>query len=122
VIAKATAKYVRVSPRKVRMVISSIRGKSIPQALSILLNINKAARRPVEKVLRSAITNAEMKMPSSKAESFYISKITADEGPMLKRYRAAPMGRATMIRKRTTHILVELDVKEKQQISKHGKR
>jgi large subunit ribosomal protein L22 len=76
----------------------------------------------VEKVLRSAITNAEMKMPSSKAESFYISKITADEGPMLKRYRAAPMGRATMIRKRTTHILVELDVKEKQQISKHGKR
>lgn len=111
-VAKAVAKYIRVSPRKVRTVIDLIRGKSASQALNILLHINKDAKHPVEKVLKSAISNAETKAPSSKAENLYISKIIADEGPMLKRYRAAPMGRATMIRKRTTHILVELDLKK----------
>ena len=111
-IVKAIAKYVRVSPRKVRMVINLIRGRSVPQALNILFNMNKGARRPVEKVLKSAVSNAEVKMPGMEKEEFYISKITADGGPMLKRYRAAAMGRATMIRKRTTHILVELDTKK----------
>ncbi len=108
-IAKAEAKYIRVSPRKVRLVIDLIRGKSISRALNILFNVNKGARHSVEKVLKSALSNAESKAPSGKTEDFYISKITADEGPMLKRYRAAAMGRATMIRKRTTHIRVELD-------------
>ena len=121
-IAKAVAKYVRVSPRKVRMVIDLVRGKSIPQALNILLNINKDAKHPVEKVLKSALNNAERKAPSNKTDKRYISKITADGGPMLKRYRAAPMGRATMIRKRTTHILVELETKEELKTGKHSKK
>ena len=112
-IAKAVARHIRVSPRKVRKVIDLIRGKNVLQASDILFNINRGAKQPVEKVLKAALSNAGTKAPSAKAEDLYISKITADGGPMLKRYRAAPMGRATLIRKRTTHILVELDTKVK---------
>ncbi len=111
-IAKAIARHVRVSPRKVRLVIDLIRGKSTTQAMDILFNVNKGSKQPVEKVLKSALSNAETKSPSTEIQSLYISKITADGGPMLKRYRAAAMGRATLIHKRTTHILIELDAKK----------
>lgn len=107
IVAKAHARYVRVSARKVRLVIDLIRGEKVGRALAILANTNKRARVYVEKALRSAISNARGN-PAIDTEQLFISKIIADNGPQLKRYRAAAMGRATMIRKRTTHLTVEL--------------
>lgn len=107
-ISKAMAKYVRVSPRKVRRVIDLIREESAQKALAILGNVNKVAAYHVAKVLGSAIANAKQK-PDVKTEDLYISRITADGGPSLKRFKARAMGRATRILKRTCHITVELD-------------
>lgn len=110
-ISKAKARFVRTSARKIRYVIDLIRGKDIPAAFAILANLNKRAASYVNKVLKSAVANAK-KVPNIKEENLYIAKIVADGGPMWKRYRAAAMGRATMIRKRTSHIYVELDTKK----------
>lgn len=106
-VSTAYARYVRVSPRKVRQVLDLIRGEKINQALAILTNINKKAKVSVEKVLKSALSNAKQN-PQVLVDELFISKITADKGPTLKRYRAAAMGRATMIRHRTSHLRVEL--------------
>ncbi len=106
-IAKAYARYIRVSPRKLRIVIDLIRGKKVNQALLILKNINKRARVSVEKALRSALSNAR-RNPHVLHDDLFISRITADQGPTLKRFRAAAMGRATTIRKRTAHLSIEL--------------
>ena len=106
-ISKAHARYIRGSPRKARLVIDLIRGEKVPQALVILANTNKKAKVAVEKALRSAISNAKQS-PQVLTNELFISKITADNGPTLKRYRAAAMGRATMIRHRTTHLTIEL--------------
>lgn len=106
-VAKARAKFIRVSPRKVRLVIDLIRGEKIGPALAILANLNKKAKICVEKLLRSAISNAKQN-PAINTNELFIAKITADGGPALKRYRAAAMGRATMIRHRTTHLTIEL--------------
>lgn len=110
-VSKAVAKYVRVSPRKVRQVIDMIKGEDVEKALAILANLNKGARVYVVRLLKSAISSA--KSLNLRPKDLYISRITADGGPMLKRYRAAPMGRATPIRKRTTHIRIELDKKQR---------
>lgn len=106
-VSKAYARYIRVSPRKTRQVTDLIRGEKVIRALAILANINKGAKVYVEKVLRSALSNARQN-PQVLPEELIISKITADIGPTLKRYRAAAMGRATMIRHRMTHLSVEL--------------
>jgi large subunit ribosomal protein L22 len=106
-IAKAYARYIRVSPRKTRQIINLIRGQSLTYAFALLASINKGAKIYVEKVLKSAASNAKQN-PAVNPEELFISKISADNGPMLKRYRAAAMGRATMIRHRTTHLCVEL--------------
>ena len=106
-ISKAHARYIRVSPRKVRQVIDLIRGEKVNQASAILANLNKGAKVYVQKALNSAVSNARLKAEGL-ADELLISKITADNGPMLKRDRAAAMGRATMIRHRTTHLTVEL--------------
>ena len=110
-IAKAVARYVRISPRKVRRVIDLIREKRSQRALAILGAVNKVAAYHVAKVLRSAIDNAKQK-PEVNVEDLYISRISADGGPMLKRFKARAMGRATQILKRTCHITVELDTKQ----------
>lgn len=109
-VTRAIAKYVRVSPRKVRQVIDLIRGEDVDGALIVLSHLNKRAATYVERALKSALANAE-RGTRLKAQDLYISKITADGGPFLKRHKAAPMGRAVMIRRRTTHITVELDKK-----------
>lgn len=106
-VSKAYARYIRVSPRKTRLVIDLIRGEKVDRALAILANLNKKAKVYVEKALRSAVSNAKVN-PTVKTNQLFVSKITADNGPVLKRYRAAAMGRATMIRHRTTHLAVEL--------------
>jgi len=107
VISRAYTKYIRISPRKLRQAIDLIRGERATKALVVLANLNKKARICVEKTLKSAISNAKQN-PSINTDELFISKITADKGPMLKRFRAAAMGRATMIRHRTAHLAVEL--------------
>jgi large subunit ribosomal protein L22 len=105
---KAVAKYVRVAPRKARLVADEIRGKSYPEARSRLMFTNKRAAKLIGEVLKSAAANAEHNM-NADADEFKIKTIKVDEGPTIKRYRARAMGRATMIRKRTSHITVELE-------------
>ncbi len=108
-IAKAEGRYLRLTPRKVRLVIDLIRGKDVSSSLITLTHVNKGPSTYVAKVLNSAISNAKQKGLSE--EQLYISKITADQGPMWKRFRAASFGRAAPILKRTTHLKVELDLK-----------
>jgi len=116
--SKAYTKYIRVSPRKLRQVIDLIRGEKANQALLILVASKKRASTYAQKTLKSAISNARQN-PAVTEDELFISKITADKGPMLKRYRAAAMGRATMIRHRTSHLKVELSkIKSAQKLVK----
>lgn len=110
-VAKAEAKYLRVSPFKVREVITLIKGRKIKTAADTLSAMNKKGAYCLEKVLKSAVANAKSK--GHKEDNLYISKIVANPGPVLKRFRAASFGRAAGIQKRTAHILVELDTTEK---------
>lgn len=107
-IAKAKAKYIRVSPTKVREVIDLVRGKDVSSSLAILTYANKGATAMIRKLLDSAISNAKQKGLSE--DQLFISKIVADQGPSWKRYRAAAFGRATGIVKKTTHLSIELDL------------
>jgi len=107
-VTKAIARYVRVSPRKTRKVIDLIRGLPVVKAEAILDVISKRPRLYIKRVLHSAVDSADKRF-SIAASDLYISSIRADQGPMLKRYRAASMGRATMIKHKTTHIFLELD-------------
>jgi large subunit ribosomal protein L22 len=107
--ARATAKYVRVSSRKAKLVADLIRGKSIGEALSILaLTPNKAAG-VIDKVVKSALANANHNM---NPENLYVDQIFANQGPTMKRFRAGAQGRASVIRKRTSHITAVLKEKE----------
>ncbi|MBQ1893279.1 MAG: 50S ribosomal protein L22 [Clostridia bacterium] len=107
----ATARYIRISSRKVKVVIDLIRGKSVDDAEAILLYTPKAAAEPVLKLLRSAIANAENNLDLSR-DNLYVAEIYANQGPTLKRYRPRARGSAFHIRKRTSHITVILDEKE----------
>jgi len=104
---KAKAKYVRIAPRKARLVADEVRGKSFPDAASLLRFTNKRAARIIGEIIQSAAANAEHNDDVDPDELF-IREIRVDDGPTIKRYRARAMGRATMIRKRTSHISVEL--------------
>ena len=104
---RAKAKYARIAPRKARLVADEVRGKSYPEASSILRFINKKGAKIVGDVINSAAANAEHNMDVD-PEELFVREIRVDEGPTIKRYRARAMGRATMIRKRTSHITVEL--------------
>lgn len=101
----ATAKYVRMAPRKVRLVVDQIRNKSVSQALELLQFAEVAAAVPVEKVLRSAVANAENNN-SLRANNLYIAEAYVDEGPTLKRIRPRAKGSASRINKRTSHITI----------------
>jgi large subunit ribosomal protein L22 len=104
---KATAKFVRIAPRKARLVADEIRGKSVPEAVSLLQFTNKRAAGIIGDVLRSAAANAEHN-DDADVDALFVRDVRVDEGPTIKRYRARAMGRATMIRKRTSHISVAL--------------
>ena len=103
----AQAKWVRTSPRKARLVVEHIRGRSVPEARTVLAFTTRAAARDVEKVLRSAIANAEANH-GLVGDDLYVSAAYVDEGPTLKRWRARARGRAARIRKHTCHITVKL--------------
>ena len=106
---QAHAKYIRISPRKVKIVIDLIRGKSAEEAQAILTYTPKAAAPVVLKVLNSAIANAEVK--ELDRSSLYVAEVYANQGPTLKRYWARSHGRADMIKKHTSHITIVLDQK-----------
>jgi large subunit ribosomal protein L22 len=105
---KASATHIRISPRKVRMVVDTVRGKSVSQALSILGFTRKKAALPVQKLLRSAVANAVDNGGINDVETLVVDRIMVDEGPTLKRYMPRARGRATPIRKRSIHIRVVL--------------
>ena len=106
--AHATVKYVRISSRKVRIVINLIRGKKVDEALAILRFTPKSASPVVEKLLNSAIANAEHNMGLSR-DTLYVAEIFANQGPSLKRFMPRAKGSASPILKRTSHITVILD-------------
>ena len=108
---QAHAKYVRISPRKVKIVIDLIRGKNVEEAQAILRFTPKSAAPVVLKVLNSAIANAENNLEMSKKD-LYVAEVYANPGPTLKRYIARSRGSASPILKRTSHISVVLDQKE----------
>lgn len=105
---KAIARYIRISPRKVRIVIDLIRGKKVDEALAILQFTPKSAAPVVEKLLRSAIANAENNLDLSK-DSLYVAEVFADQGPTLKRFMPRAKGSASPILKRSSHITIVLD-------------
>ena len=109
---KSVSRYIKCSPRKVRQVINLVRNQEAEQALTVLMHLNKGAAKEVRKTIQSALANAR-RNPEGKTGSFYITKITADEGPTKigRRWRAAAMGRGVRIRKRQTHLAVELEVR-----------
>ena len=106
--AKAHLKYLRVSPRKVKILCDLIRGKDVKTASAYLMQTPKAASEPVLKLLRSAIANAENNNAMD-AEKLYVSTAVANPGPVLKRGMPRAQGRAFRINKRTSHITVILD-------------
>ena len=110
-VARAEAKYIRISPTKVRPVIALVKNKKALGAISELAMINKKGAYYLSKVLKSVLANAKNK--GYQEDKLFISKIVANPGPTLKRHRAASFGRATMIRKRTSHLLIELGSSEK---------
>lgn len=109
-LASAQGKFIRGSGRKIRQVVDLIRGMKASEALSFLKFVDKRPVYYVSKVLHSAIANAKVK--GLNIDDLVISKITADDGPRWKRFRAAAFGRATEILKRTSHIKIELDLKK----------
>jgi large subunit ribosomal protein L22 len=104
---KAVAKWVRTSPRKARLVVEHIRGRPVPEARTVLAFTPRAAAREVEKVLRSAVANAEANH-NLEGDELVVSAVYVDEGPVLKRFRARARGRAARIHKPTCHITVKL--------------
>ncbi|MGE3541745.1 MAG: 50S ribosomal protein L22 [Candidatus Tectimicrobiota bacterium] len=105
---KAKATHIRISPRKVRMVVDTVRGRSVSQALNILEFARKKAALPVKKLLKSAVANAVENDHISDVDTLVIERITVDEGPTLKRHMPRARGRATPIRKRTSHVQIIL--------------
>jgi large subunit ribosomal protein L22 len=106
--ARAEARYIRTSPQKARLVIDLIRGQKAGDAINILRTTNKRVAPSVEKVLRSAIANAENRSSDVDVDKLLVTECYVNEGPRMKRVRPAPMGRAYRYQRRMAHIVVEV--------------
>jgi len=106
----ATLRHLRISPRKVRLIVDLIRGRGIEEALNFLTFSKKAAAQPVAKLLRSAVANADDKGDHD-LDKLFVKTAFVDEGSTWRRWRPRAMGRATRIRKRTSHVTLELGEK-----------
>jgi len=106
--ARAEARYIRVSAQKARLVVDLIRGRNAGEALTILRNTNKRIAPIVEKVVRSAIANAQNRSADVDVDKLVIREAYVNEGPRMKRIRPAPMGRAYRYQRRMAHIAVEV--------------
>ncbi|MDD8031324.1 MAG: 50S ribosomal protein L22 [Acidobacteriota bacterium] len=112
-LSKAVARYVRMSPQKGRLVADLIRNRLVGEALTILkFNQKKKISAILEKVLRSAIANAQQKSPNIDVDNLYIASIQIEQGPVMKRIRPAPQGRAYRVLKRMSHVKIYLDEKK----------
>jgi large subunit ribosomal protein L22 len=107
-VAKAQARFIRIAPRKVRQVMDLIRGQDVDNALSVLRFTPRKGAKIIEKVLNSAVANAQHNHDMNKGELF-VAQGYVDEGPVLKRFRPRAQGRASRIRKRTSHITLILE-------------
>ncbi len=108
---KSIGRYKKVSPRKARLVIDMIRGRYVQEALDILRDSPKAVARTIERIVRVAVSNAENNEDVADVDALYVKEAYVDQGPTMKRFRPRAMGRATRIRKRTSHITIILDEK-----------
>src|SRR5271165_4908848 len=110
---KAEARYIRVSPQKARLVVDMIRGQKAGAALTTLRTVNKRIAPTVEKVLQSAIANAQNRNEHVDVDELYVSEARVNEGPRMKRVRPAPMGRAYRYQRRLAHIVIKVAEKDK---------
>jgi large subunit ribosomal protein L22 len=106
--ARAEARYIRISPQKARLVVDLIRGQKVDHALNVLRAANKRIAPTVEKVLRSAMANAENQSSDVDVDKLRVAEAYVNEGPRQKRVRPAPMGRAYRYQRRTAHIVVKV--------------
>ncbi len=116
--ARAEARYIRVSPQKARLVVDLIRGQRAGDAINILRTTNKRIAPTVEKVLRSAIANAENRFNDVAVDALRVVEAYVNEGPRMKRIRPAPMGRAYRYQRRLAHIVVKVGPRGGQQAEK----
>ena len=110
--ARAEARYIRTSPQKIRLVVDMIRGQKAGEAINILRSVNKRIAPSVEKVLRSAIANAENRSNDVDVDKLFVTEAYVNEGPRMKRVRPAPMGRAYRYQRRLSHIVVQVGDKQ----------
>ena len=106
--ARAAARFIRISPRKARLIMDEIRGKKVEDALRLLAFSPKRGSHLLKKLINSAVANAESNSEID-VDKLFVKRIFADEGPTMKRFQPRAMGRATTIRKRTSHLTVILD-------------
>ena len=106
--SQATARNVRVTPRKARLVVDLIRGQNVVRAMALLSTLRNRAAEPVMKVLQSALANADQLYPDADVDEYRVVTAYVDEGRTLRRFRPRAMGRATTIRKRSSHITLEV--------------
>jgi len=107
-IARAETRYVRISPRKFRQIVPLVKGRRVEEAIAVLMSVKKKASLYAIELIKSAVANAG-RIQGTDTANLYITRLIANCGPTLKRFRAASMGRASSIRKRTSHLIVELD-------------
>ena len=110
-IARAQARFIRISPKKARQLTSLLKTRTVNEAFTVLSLFKMKSSVYINKILNSAVTSAKIK--GFNAEQLYISKIIVENGPIWKRYRAVAFGRANEIKKRTSHIKIELDIVNK---------
>jgi len=108
----ARLRYLQTSPQKVRLVADQIRGRNVQEAANILALSKKWAARPLKKLLKSAIANAENRDEKIDVDLLYVSEVFVDGGPTLKRIRPQPMGRAFRVLKRQSHVTLKLDTRK----------
>jgi len=109
---RAQLRFLRATPRKVRLVADLIRGKGVQEAVNILHLTNKHAAKPLEKLLKSAIANAENRDEPVDVDRLFVKEVMVDGGPTMKRFRPAPMGRGFRVLKRSSHVTVKLDTRK----------
>ena len=109
---RAQLRFLRATPRKVRLVADLIRGKGVQEAVNILHLTNKSAAKPLEKLLKSAIANAENRDEPVDVDRLFVKEVMVDGGPTMKRFRPAPMGRGFRVLKRSSHVTVKLDTRK----------
>jgi len=106
--SRAVARYMRISPQKMRLIMDEVRGKKVDEAIRLLSFSPKRGARVLRKLINSAVANAEANKEVD-VDTLYIKRVYADQGPIMKRFRPRAMGRASRIRKRTSHLTVILD-------------